>query len=229
MTARKSNAVILVSGGLDSATAVYHALEEGFEPHLVHVSYGQETAPKELECAKSLAEVCDAAAFVHLESPHLGAIGGSSLVDSSMPIADASDAEAIPDTYVPFRNANLLAMGVSYAEACDCKAVYMGAHTVDFAGYPDCRPEFFDAFQLVVDEGTKEETDVDVRVPFVEWSKADIVRHGADLEVPFELTWSCYRSGSPACGTCDSCTYRLRAFEEAGVEDPIEYAAPSNN
>jgi 7-cyano-7-deazaguanine synthase len=125
---------------------------------------------------------------------------------------------------VPFRNANLLAMAVSYAEANDCDAVFIGAHSEDFSGYPDCRPAFYDAFQRVVDVGTKDETDIAIEAPFVEWSKTDIAERGGELGVPYELTWSCYRDEAPACGTCDSCAYRLQAFERAGLRDPIEYA-----
>ncbi|WP_122091054.1 7-cyano-7-deazaguanine synthase QueC [Halalkalicoccus subterraneus] len=219
-----SEAVVLLSGGMDSATAAYEAKEKGYEIAALHTSYGQRTEGKEYECAQWLAEDLDAADFLHIETDHLSAIGGSSLTDESMAVGDATDEEEIPDTYVPFRNANLLSMAVSYAEARGAEAIYIGAHSEDFAGYPDCRPAFFEAFQDVVDTGTKPETEISIEVPYVEDSKTEIAARGLDLGVPYEHTWSCYREEAPACGTCDSCTYRKEAFERAGSEDPISYA-----
>ena len=221
----RPNAVILVSGGMDSATAVYEAMDRGYEPYLLHTSYGQETADRERECAEALAAEVDAADFLHVETGHLAAIGASSLTDDEMAVAEADmDSDEIPTSYVPFRNANLLAMATSYAEANDCGAVFIGAHSEDFSGYPDCRPAFFDAFQRVVEVGTKPETDISLEAPFVEWSKTDIAERGLDLGVPYELTWSCYRDEAPACGTCDACAFRLQAFQRLGERDPIEYA-----
>ncbi|WP_336001222.1 7-cyano-7-deazaguanine synthase QueC [Halorientalis halophila] len=218
-------AVILVSGGMDSATAVYEAIERGYDPYLLHTSYGQETEAKERECAEALAAEVDAADFLRVETEHLAAIGGSSLTDDEIDVADADpDGGGIPTSYVPFRNANLLSMAVSCAEARDCSAVFVGAHSEDFSGYPDCRPAFFEAFQTVIDVGTKPETEIDLVAPFVEWSKTDIAERGLDLGVPYELTWSCYREEAPACGTCDACAFRLEAFQNLGVRDPIEYA-----
>jgi 7-cyano-7-deazaguanine synthase len=218
-------AVILVSGGMDSATAVYEAIDRGYEPYLLHTSYGQETEDRERECAETLAAEVDAADFRHVETGHLAAIGASSLTDDEMAVADADpDSDEIPTSYVPFRNANLLAMAVSYAEANDCEAVFIGAHSEDFSGYPDCRPAFFEAFQRVIDAGTKPETEIDLVAPFVEWSKTEIAQRGLDLGVPYESTWSCYREDAPACGTCDACAFRLEAFQNCGVEDPIDYA-----
>jgi 7-cyano-7-deazaguanine synthase len=219
------SAVILVSGGMDSATAVYEAMEQGYEPYFLHTSYGQRTEDKEFECAKALAAEVDAADFLHIETGHLSQIGASSLTDEEMNVADADlESDEIPTSYVPFRNANLLSMATSYAEANDCGAIFIGAHSEDYSGYPDCRPEFFDAFQQVIKVGTKPETSIELVAPFVDWSKTEIAEQGLDLDVPYELTWSCYREEAPACGTCDACAYRLKAFQEAGVEDPIEYA-----
>jgi 7-cyano-7-deazaguanine synthase len=217
-------AAVLVSGGMDSATTVYEAIDRGYEPAFLHTSYGQETEGKELACAKALADEVDAPAFHHAETDHLAAIGASSLTDDGMAVEDASpESKEIPATYVPFRNANLLSMAVSYAEANDCSAVFIGAHSEDFSGYPDCRPAFFEAFQSVVDTGTKPETDIEVVAPFAEDSKTDIARRGMELGVPYERTWSCYRSEEPACGTCDACAYRLEAFQRLGERDPIPY------
>ena len=209
---------------MDSATAVYEAVDRGYEPYLLHTSYGQQTESKERECAKALAEEVDAADFLHVETRHLAAIGASSLTDDSIDVEDADlESDEIPTSYVPFRNANLLSMATSYAEANDCSAVFIGAHSEDFSGYPDCRPAFFDAFEDVIDAGTKPETEIDLIAPFVEWSKTDIAERGMELGVPYELTWSCYRESSPACGTCDACAFRLQAFQRIGVKDPIEY------
>ncbi|WP_435349042.1 7-cyano-7-deazaguanine synthase QueC [Haloarchaeobius sp. HRN-SO-5] len=223
-------AVVLASGGMDSATAAYEAAERGYDCHLLHTSYGQNTEDREYECARRLADELDAVVdFLRVETGHLAAIGASSLTDDEMDVADADpETDEIPTSYVPFRNANLLSMAVSYAEANDCDAVFVGAHSEDFAGYPDCRPAFFDAFQTLVDVGTKPETDVDVEAPFVEWSKTDIAERGVELGVPYEDTWSCYRENEPACGTCDSCAFRLEAFQNVGVRDPIEYAERPN-
>lgn len=218
-------AVVLVSGGMDSATAVYEAMDRGYEPYFLHTSYGQETEDRERECAEALAEAVDAPAFLHVETEHLAAIGASSLTDGDIEVGDAdTDSDEIPASYVPFRNANLLSMAVSFAEANDCSAVFIGAHSEDFSGYPDCRPAFFEAFQGVIDAGTKPETDIDLVAPFVEWSKTDIVERGLELDVPYGITWSCYRSEEPACGTCDACAFRLEAFQNAGETDPIDYA-----
>ncbi|UPV73848.1 7-cyano-7-deazaguanine synthase QueC [Halorussus limi] len=217
-------AVVLASGGMDSATAAHVAADEGYDLYLLHTSYGQETEDKEYECARTLADELDAADFLHVETGHLAAIGGSSLTDDEMEVEDADlDSEEVPTSYVPFRNANLLAMATSYAEANECEALFIGAHSEDFSGYPDCRPAFFDAFQRVVDAGTKDDTDIDLRAPFVEWSKTDIAERGTELGVSYEHTWSCYRAEAPACGTCDACAFRLEAFQNIGVRDPIEY------
>ena len=239
----EKRAVVLASGGMDSATATFEAMTRGYDLYLLHTSYGQRTEDREYECARELADETDAEDFLHVETGHLSEIGASSLTDEEMhvensevprtsdhssgqsPREDADlDGDEVPSSYVPFRNANLLSMAVSYAEANDCDAVFIGAHSEDFSGYPDCRPEFFAAFQTVVDVGTKPETDIEMVAPFVEWSKTDIAEHGVDLGVPYEHTWSCYRENEPACGTCDACAFRLQAFQRVGVRDPVEYA-----
>ena len=219
-----NRAVVLLSGGMDSATAAYEALDRGYEIYALHTSYGQRTEDRELECARRLADEIDAADFLRIETGHLSAIGDSSLTDDELDVEDADlESDEIPSSYVPFRNANLLAMATSYAEANDCEAVFIGAHSEDFSGYPDCRPEFFEVFENVVDVGTKPETEIAIEAPFVEWSKTDIAERGVELEVPYEHTWSCYRENEPACGTCDACAFRLQAFQRIGVRDPIEY------
>lgn len=221
----EGSAVVLVSGGMDSATAAFEAKNRGYDLYFLHTTYGQETADKELECAQQLADCMDVTDFLHIETDHLARIGASSLTDDSIDVKEVNlDSDEIPSSYVPFRNANLLSMATSYAEANDCGAIFIGAHSEDYSGYPDCRPEFFDAFQQVIEVGTKPETSIELVAPFVDWNKTEIADRGLDLDVPYELTWSCYREEAPACGTCDACAYRLKAFQEAGVEDPIEYA-----
>lgn len=218
-------AVILVSGGMDSATAVYEAIDRGYEPYFFHTSYGQETETKERECAEALAERVEAADFLHVETHHLAEIGASSLTDDELDVQEADlESDEVPTSYVPFRNANLLSMATSYAEATECAAIFIGAHSEDFSGYPDCRPAFFEAFHQVIDVGTKPETDIELVAPFVEWTKTDIAERGLELGVPYRMTWSCYRSEEPACGTCDACAFRLQAFQHLGAEDPIPYA-----
>jgi len=219
-------AVVLVSGGMDSATATFEAMDRGYELYLLHTSYGQETERKERECATDLAAVdaLDMADFLQVETSHLARIGASSLTDDEMEVEEADlDSDEIPSSYVPFRNSNLLSMATSYAEANECDAIFIGAHSEDYSGYPDCRPEFFEAFQNVIDVGTKPETNIDLIAPFVDWSKTDIAARGVELEVPYEITWSCYREAEPACGTCDACAFRLKAFQEIGEKDPIDY------
>jgi 7-cyano-7-deazaguanine synthase len=218
-------AVVLLSGGMDSATTAYEAAARGYDLYCLHTSYGQETETKEYDCARRLADELEAEEFLRIETDHLSRIGASSLTDDDIDVDDADmDAEEIPTSYVPFRNANLLSMAVSYAEANDCGAVFVGAHSEDYAGYPDCRPEFFEAFEAMADVGTKPETEIRIEVPFVRDSKTDIVRRGRELDVPFEHTWSCYRAEEPACGTCDSCAYRLQAFQNVGLRDPVPYS-----
>jgi len=221
----EQRAVILASGGMDSATAAAVAQDAGYELYMLHTSYGQQTESKEYECAQAQAEAFDAADFLHLTTDHLSKIGASSLTDDEMDVEEADlESDEIPSSYVPFRNANLLSMATSYAEANDCEAVFIGVHSEDFSGYPDCRPEFFEAFQQVVDIGTKPETEISVEAPFVELSKTDIAERGLELDVPYEHTWSCYRKEVPACGTCDACAFRLQAFQNLGERDPIAYA-----
>lgn len=225
----EQRAVILASGGMDSATAAAVAQDAGYELYMLHTSYGQQTENKEYECAQAQAEAFDAADFLHLTTDHLSKIGSSSLTDEEMYVEEADlESDEIPSSYVPFRNANLLSMATSYAEANDCEAVFIGAHSEDFSGYPDCRPEFFKMFQQVVDIGTKPETEINVEAPFVELSKTDIAERGLELDVPYEHTWSCYREEAPACGMCDACAFRLQAFQNLGEHDPIKYAERPN-
>ncbi|MBN2733678.1 MAG: 7-cyano-7-deazaguanine synthase QueC [Methanomicrobiaceae archaeon] len=218
-------AVCLISGGMDSSTLAYVARDMGYEILALHMRYGQITEDKELECAKKIANSLGASEFMEISLSHLKKFGGSSLTDSSMKVFDHKDngSTSIPNTYVPFRNSNLLSIATSYAETRGADAIFIGVQASDYAGYPDCRPEFIEAFQRVIDLGTSDDTDLRLMTPFVNMNKAEILKTGMRLNVPYEDTWSCYKSNYPACGKCDSCYYRLKAFEEIGVKDPIEY------
>ncbi|KLK88448.1 7-cyano-7-deazaguanine synthase [Methanoculleus sediminis] len=217
-------AVCLLSGGMDSTTLAYVAKDIGFEIIALHFTYGQRTEAKERECARAVSRNLDALEFVEISLEHFRKIGASSLTDESIPVEEyAGEEEGVPSTYVPFRNANLLAIATSLAEARRAEAIFIGVQTGDYPGYPDCRPEFIEAFQRAVDLGTAAEPRITLMTPFVRMSKVDIVRKGLALGVPYERTWSCYQNDDRACGVCSSCHYRREAFRELGIEDPIEY------
>ena len=217
--------VCLVSGGMDSCVTAAVAREESGEMAFLHVSYGQRTEARERRAFEELADFYGVARRLAVSLEHLARIGGSSLTDTSIPVAAADlSSREIPTSYVPFRNAHLLSVAVSWSEVIGASRVYIGAVAEDSSGYPDCRPEFYEAFQRAVDVGTKPETRVEIRTPVIRMRKSEIVRRGLSLGAPLALTWSCYSAGERACGRCDSCALRLRAFREAGLEDPIPYA-----
>ena len=217
-------AVCLLSGGMDSTTLAYVAKERGYEIIALHFTYGQRTEAKERECARTTAGMLGAAEFVEIGLEHFKAIGASSLTDTAIPVeAYAGDEEGVPNTYVPFRNANLLAIATSLAEARRAEAIFIGVQTGDYPGYPDCRPEFVEAFQRVIDLGTAADPHITLVTPFVRMTKAEILRVGVALGVPYGKTWSCYRNNDRACGVCSSCHYRREAFREIGMDDPIAY------
>lgn len=218
-------AIVLVSGGMDSCVTAAIARAEGRDLAFLHISYGQRTEDRERRAFNDIADHYAVRARLDVSIEHLAKIGGSSLTDRQMKVAEADlDSTEIPTSYVPFRNANMLAIAVSWAEVIGARAIYIGAVAEDSSGYPDCRPEFFDAFQRTIDEGTKLETKIEILTPIIDLSKAEIVQRGIELDAPLHLTWSCYREEQLACGTCDSCALRLRGFELAGQIDPIPYA-----
>ncbi|MFA5614982.1 MAG: 7-cyano-7-deazaguanine synthase QueC, partial [Methanoculleus sp.] len=175
-------------------------------------------------CARTIAQMLDAVEFVEIGLEHFKAIGASSLTDPEIPVEEYTDEkETMPATYVPFRNANLLAIATSLAEARRAEAIFIGVQTADYPGYPDCRPEFIEAFQRVIDLGTAADPRITLMTPFVRMTKAEILGVGLALGVPYEETWSCYQNNDRACGVCSSCHYRREAFCAAGVPDPIEY------
>ena len=219
-------AICLVSGGMDSCVTAAIANNENDELAFLHVSYGQRTEQRELAAFEALADFYHVDLRLVISLEHLARIGGSSLTDSSIAVTPPDLASrAIPSSYVPFRNSHLLAAAVSWGEVIGAKAIYIGAVAEDSSGYPDCRPEFYAAFQNVIDLGTKPETNITIRTPVIHLKKSEIVRAGLKLGAPLELTWSCYQASAVACGNCDSCALRLRAFREAGVRDPIPYLA----
>jgi 7-cyano-7-deazaguanine synthase len=238
LTSNRSRAVVLLSGGMDSCVCAALAARD-HQAAAVHVSYGQRTEERERLSFESICDRLELRDRLLVRNEALRAIGGSALTDSSIAVPEAVVAgvhpagvhptgvhaigASIPVTYVPFRNAHFLAVAVSWAEVLGAGKVYIGAVEPDSSGYPDCRPEYYRAFNEVVKAGTREGT-IRVVTPLIAMHKAEIVRLGLELNAPFDLTWSCYQREDRACGVCDSCVLRLRAFREAGAEDPIPYA-----
>lgn len=223
-------AVCLVSGGMDSCVTAAIANQENDELAFLHVSYGQRTEKRELQAFEALADYYNVKLRLVISLEHLARIGGSSLTDATIAVTLADlNSRAIPSSYVPFRNAHLLAAAVSWAEVIGARAIYIGAVAEDSSGYPDCRPEFYAAFQSAIDLGTKPETNITINTPVLHMRKSEIVQKGMELVAPLDLTWSCYQSSEMACGRCDSCALRLRAFREAGARDPIPYQLDSNH
>ena len=224
MSEKKKNiAVIAVSGGLDSCVTAAIAKQD-YEIAFAHFNYGQKTEKRELKAFNEIADFYNVDKRLIINYSHLSKIGGSSLTDKNIEIshADLKSIE-IPTSYVPFRNANLLSACVSWAEVLNAEAIFVGAVFEDSSGYPDCRPSFFEAFEKMIDLGTKPETSIKIVTPIIHLSKTEIIKKGMELKAPIHLTWSCYQSEDKACGVCDSCAFRLRGFQQAGIEDPITY------
>jgi len=224
----QNKSVVVLSGGMDSCVCAALAVRDFGAENVaaLHVSYGQRTEAREQQAFR---EICDRLGIkqrLMVRSQALGQIGGSALTDSSfaVPAAGAEIGQQIPITYVPFRNAHFLSVAVSWAEVIGAEKIYIGAVQQDSSGYPDCRPEYYEAFNSVIRAGTKEGR-IRIVTPLIAMRKAEIVLLGRRLGAPFELTWSCYSGQSRACGVCESCVLRLRAFEAAGMQDPIPYEA----
>ena len=219
----KKIAVIAVSGGLDSCVTAAIANEK-YQLAFAHINYGQRTQERELKAFNEIADYYSVEKRIIIDFTHLAKIGGSSLTDKSMEIHDADlENQEIPNSYVPFRNANILTACVSWAEVIEAEAIYIGAVFEDSSGYPDCRPDFFEAFNSVINLGTKTNTNIRIETPITHMNKNEIIEHGNKLNAPLHLTWSCYKNEDEACGVCDSCALRLRGFQKAGMEDPIPY------
>jgi len=223
----RPRAVVLISGGMDSCVCAALAARD-YDAAALHIDYGQRTEARE---HRAFTGICDRLGIrdrLVVRNPIFRAIGGSALTDDNIAVPEASPqiGRDIPVTYVPFRNAHFLAAAVSWAEVLGASKVVIGAVEQDSSGYPDCRPAFYRAFNEAIRAGTKE-GQIEVIAPLIAMRKVEIVRLGLELGAPFDLTWSCYSREDRACGVCDSCVLRRRAFEAAGVEDPIPYAAPS--
>lgn len=215
--------VVLLSGGLDSTVTAAIAVSKGTCAFL-HVNYGQRTEKKELESFDKIADHYKIEKRLVADISYLKAIGGSALTDKSIDVPTSGvEAGVIPVTYVPFRNAHLLSIAVSWAEAIGAAEVYIGAVEEDSSGYPDCRDGFFRSFEATARLGTRPGAGIKIVTPLIRMRKSEIVRKGLDLGAPLELTWSCYKDSNLACGECDSCRLRLRGFKEAGTVDPIPY------
>jgi 7-cyano-7-deazaguanine synthase len=225
-----SRAVVLLSGGMDScvSAAIAHERHGAGNVAALHASYGQRTQARERRAFTEVADFYEIRERLIAQLDHFRAIGGSALTDRKIAVPEdelgvPGPHGDIPVTYVPFRNAHFLSVAVSWAEAIGAEAVYIGAVAEDSSGYPDCRPEYYRAFQELVRVGTRPETKIEIVTPVITLKKSEIVRRGVELGAPLHLTWSCYQSEDAACGACDSCLLRLRAFAEAGVPDPIAY------
>jgi 7-cyano-7-deazaguanine synthase len=223
----RPRAIVLLSGGMDSCVCAALAARD-HQAAAVHISYGQRTEQRERHSFESICDRLGIRDRLLVRNEALHAIGGSALTDSTIAVPDAHATSAaigltVPVTYVPFRNAHFLAVAVSWAEVIGADKIYIGAVEPDSSGYPDCRPEYYRAFNDVVRLGTKEGT-IQIVTPLIAMHKADIIRLGLELNAPLDLTWSCYQREDRACGICDSCVLRLRAFRDAGSIDPIPYS-----
>jgi len=217
--------IVLVSGGLDSCVTAAVAHQQGYELAFLHVTYGQRTELRELKAFKAIANHYTVSRQLVADIGYLKAIGGSSLLDKTMPVEKKQHfpVTTIPSTYVPFRNTHLLAIATSWAETIQAETIFIGAVEEDSSGYPDCRSDFFSAFNQLIDKGTRPETRITIKTPIIKLKKKDIVLKALTLKAPLHLTWSCYERSRKACGVCDSCILRLRGFKEAGVKDPLPY------
>ena len=224
-------AVVLLSGGMDSCVSTAIACERHGQANiaLLHAGYGQRTEKRERRAFEQIADFYDVRERLVVQLDHFRAIGGSALTDRNIAVpenelgAPGPEGRTVPVTYVPFRNAHFLSVAVSWAEAIGAGAIYIGAVAEDSSGYPDCRPEYYRVFEELIRVGTRPETSIGIVTPVITLSKSEIVRRGIELHAPLHLTWSCYQTEDIACGACDSCLLRRRAFQAAGVPDPIPY------
>ncbi len=219
----KQLAVVLVSGGMDSCVTAAIA-NQNYNLAFLHLNYGQRTEKRELKAFTDIADFYNVNKRLVVNVEHLKIVGGSSLTDEKMLIETANlERKEVPSSYVPFRNANILSIAVSWAEVIGASKIFIGAVEEDSSGYPDCREEFYEAFNKVIELGTKPETKIIIETPIIHLKKSDIVKKGIELNAPLHLSWSCYQRDDVACGVCDSCALRLRGFKLAGFADPIKY------
>ncbi|NPV11830.1 MAG: 7-cyano-7-deazaguanine synthase QueC [Ignavibacteria bacterium] len=223
VNSNKKLAVVLASGGMDSCVTTAIAAQD-YELAMLHLNYGQRTEKRELKAFNDLADYFKAKYRLVLDTDFFRKIGGSSLTDQNIEVSQANlNSTEIPSSYVPFRNANILAMAVAWAEVIGAEKIFIGAVEEDSSGYPDCRKIFYEKFNELIKVGTKPTTNITIETPIISMKKYEIVKKGIELNAPFHLTWSCYKDEDLACGVCDSCALRLRGFQLAGVEDPIPY------
>ncbi|MBM4275448.1 MAG: 7-cyano-7-deazaguanine synthase QueC [Deltaproteobacteria bacterium] len=226
-TENRPLAVVLASGGLDSCVTTAVA-RKTHELALFHANYGQRTLKRELAAFRAQAHFFQARHVLEADLNFLGQIGGSSLTDREFPVpTDEAEPPGIPYTYVPFRNSLMLAAATAWAEVLRAEAIFIGANVLDNPGYPDCRPEYFAAFNRVIQLGAHPETHITIHTPLIQLDKAGIIRLGLSLDAPLELTWSCYTNNDLACGRCSSCRLRLKGFAQVGLADPISYKSLS--
>jgi 7-cyano-7-deazaguanine synthase len=216
-------AIVLLSGGMDSMVTAAIAARDCREFYFLHINYGQRTQEREMLCFQALQKHFSPKDARSVYWEWFRRIGGSSLTDMHIPVPSGDDGDGIPNTYVPFRNALMLSVAVAWAEVIHAGRIYIGAVEEDSSGYPDCREIFFQSFQKTIDTGTKNEFPIRIMTPVLHMSKADIVKLGMELRAPFKHTWSCYQDNEKACGVCDSCKLRIKAFARAGYKDPITY------
>lgn len=223
MYIKRKIAVVALSGGLDSCVTAAIA-KENYDLAFLHINYGQKTEKRELKAFNDIANFYQIEKKMIVDLPYFKTIGGSSLTDDGIEVSKGNlESNLIPTSYVPFRNANILSVAVSWAEILNANAVFIGAVEEDSSGYPDCRKEFFKQFELMVQLGTKPETEIKIETPIIDLMKDEIIKIGIQKKAPIELTWSCYKNENEACGECDSCLLRLNAFKRAGYKDPIKY------
>ena len=217
--------VCIISGGMDSALSAKMAETEGYEIIALHFNYGQRTQTKELECFRKIASSVNAVESYEIDLPFFEQIGASALTDKSIDVPTGGLEEGVPVTYVPFRNGIFLSIAAAVAEKHAAQALFIGVVEEDSSGYPDCRESYIEQMQKAINLGTKDETELEIKMPLVALKKREIVEKSLVLGVPLEHTWSCYKSEDLACGLCDSCRLRLKGFEEAGSVDPVNYAS----
>lgn len=228
MNKKNKTAIVLVSGGMDSALTAAFAFKK-FKLAFLHVNYGQKTQKRELKAFNDIADYYKVEKKLIVDIGYLKTIGGSSLTDEKIKISGADlKSEKIPSSYVPFRNANLLAIAVSWAEVIKAEKIFIGAVEEDSSGYPDCRKKFFESYNKMINLGTRPETKIEIVTPIIGFNKRKIVLKSLELKSPLHLTWSCYENNDVACGVCDSCALRLRGFQMAGVKDPVSYKVIKN-
>ncbi len=220
---RKSLAVVLVSGGMDSCVTAAIAARD-YELAFLHLNYGQKTEKRELQAFHDIADFYGVEKRLPVDARFFHAIGGSSLTDDTIAVSAADlQSQEVPSSYVPFRNANILSIATAYAEVIGAEKIFIGAVEEDSSGYPDCRESFYAAFNKVIEIGTRPETSIQIVTPLIHMTKDEIIKKGSALKAPLELSWSCYQNEDEACGVCDSCALRLRGFARAGLQDPIPY------